>query len=110
MKKRKPKNIGKEIIAGMEQTLDYVQTAGKPGPKKGIAVHHLKVPEKVDVKAIREHIGLSQADFAARFGFNLRTLQHWEQGDRIPRGYARILLILVYKEPKTIERILQKVA
>ena len=32
----------------------------------------------VDLKAVRARLRLSQAQFAARYGFNVRTLQDWE--------------------------------
>src|SRR5262249_22518704 len=35
-------------------------------------------PGAVDVKAIRAKTKLSQAEFAKRYGFNVRTLQDWE--------------------------------
>ena len=45
-------------------------------------VYH--VPPETDVRALRETLGLSQSDFAALFGFNVRSLQDWEQGRRRP--------------------------
>lgn len=32
------------------------------------------------MKELRELLGLTQKEFALKFGFNLRTLQQWEQG------------------------------
>ena len=29
-------------------------------------------------------IGMTQEQFAARFGFSTATLRHWERGDRTP--------------------------
>lgn len=45
-------------------------------------VYHV-LPE-TDVRALREKLGLSQSDFAALFGFNVRSVQDWEQGRRRP--------------------------
>ena len=45
-------------------------------------VYH--VPPETDVRALREKLGLSRSDFAALFGFNVRSLQDWEQGRRHP--------------------------
>lgn len=33
-----------------------------------------------NMKELRELLGLTQKEFALKFGFNLRTLQQWEQG------------------------------
>jgi putative transcriptional regulator len=61
-------------------------------------------PQVPDVQAIRRKIGLSQSEFAARFGFSVRTVQEWEQGRAVPDRSARILLRVIDKSPKTVER------
>ena len=38
------------------------------------------LPPKTVKHPLRETLGLSQSDFAALFGFNVRSLQDWEQG------------------------------
>ncbi len=65
-----------------------------------------KVPERVDVRAIRLKRNMSQAAFAARYGLALDALQDWEQGRRPPNRYARILLAVIDKEPRAVERAL----
>ena len=37
-------------------------------------------PKIPDVSAIRQKLGLSQSEFAERFGFSIRTIREWEQG------------------------------
>jgi len=61
-------------------------------------------PRVPDVKAIRRKLGVSQAEFAARFGFSVRTVQEWEQGRALPDRPARILLRVIEKSPKAVER------
>jgi len=61
-------------------------------------------PRVPDVPAIRRKLGLSQSDFAARFGFSVRTVQEWEQGRAMPDRPARILLRVIEKSPKAVER------
>jgi putative transcriptional regulator len=39
-----------------------------------------------DVRAIRQRLGLSQEQFAARFGFSVETIRNYEQGHRRPTG------------------------
>jgi len=58
----------------------------------------------LDVKAIREKTGLSQARFAILMGVSVRTLQNWEQGHRTPQGPAVSLLKIVDKEPEVALR------
>jgi putative transcriptional regulator len=59
-----------------------------------------------DVAAIRRRSGMSQAKFAATFGFSLRTLQEWERGAKQPSGPARTLLIVIDKEPDAVRKAL----
>jgi putative transcriptional regulator len=34
------------------------------------------VPEKIDVKAIRTRLNMTQEEFAGRFGFSVNALRH----------------------------------
>lgn len=56
----------------------------------------------VDVKAIRERLGLSQSEFALMIGVSVSTLQNWEQGRRTPEGPARALLKVVEEQPEAV--------
>ena len=62
------------------------------------------VPPLIDIKRLRSAIGLSQSEFAARFGFSTAAIRNWEQGLRDPEGPARTLLALIERNPKRIER------
>ena len=97
----KNRNIGDELIQGMESAIDYVR-----GKKKDTVTHKIKIPDDIDVRSIRKKLSLSRQEFADKYGFSIRTLQHWEQGDRHPHGSAKVLLLLLQREPKTIENIL----
>lgn len=59
---------------------------------EGFVVH---VPAEVDVGAIRRKLGLSQAEFAARFGFSVAAVRDWEQRRRHPEQAARVLLMVI---------------
>ncbi|MCE3043470.1 DNA-binding transcriptional regulator [Legionella sp. 16cNR16C] len=96
------RDIGNEIIEGMHNAIDYVR--GHTGAAK---VHKVEIPATIDVRAIREKLNLSRQQFADSYGFSSRTLQHWEQGDRSPHGAAKVLLLLLQREPATIAKILQ---
>jgi putative transcriptional regulator len=64
---------------------------------------HVNVPSLVDVKAIRQGLGLTQASFAARFGLSLHALRNWEQGKRKPDPAARAYLKAIKKAPETVK-------
>jgi putative transcriptional regulator len=66
------------------------------------------VPEEIDVAAIRKRLGLSQAEFAGRFGFKLDALHNWEQGRRRPDGAARAFLRVIEREPEAVRRALAR--
>lgn len=77
-----------EIAAGLEDAISHAK-----GDKSRARVHP---PEAIDVKAIREKTGMSQQRFCATFGISLGALRHWEQGLRVPRGAAQVLLNAIY--------------
>jgi putative transcriptional regulator len=66
----------------------------------------LKISYAIDVAAIRNKTGLSQAAFARRIGVPVGTIRNWEQGRRAPQGPARILLALLDRNPKIVEETL----
>lgn len=70
--------------------------------------HPVEIPEELDVRKIRSQTGLSQDDFAKRYGFSVSTLRKWEQGQRTPDRSARILLLMIGDIPKVVDRYLQR--
>ena len=68
------------------------------------AVH---IPATVDVKAIRLRLGVTQEEFANRFGFSVFTLRRWEQGARQPEGPTRAYLLVINKIPDEVQRALR---
>ena len=73
------------------------------GKQVGVKVYR---PIAVDVAAVRGRLGLTQAQFADRFGVSVATLRHWERGDRSPQGPALVLLNLIERDPKGVLRAL----
>jgi len=59
--------------------------------------------EPADIKAIRDKLGKSQAEFALMIGVSVSTLRNWEQGRRRPEGPARALLKIAQENPKAVE-------
>jgi putative transcriptional regulator len=68
--------------------------------------YRVHAPAEVDVKAIRRKLGMTQARFAASFGFGLAAVQNWEQGRRRPEGAARAFLKVIEREPEAVRRAL----
>ncbi len=63
-------------------------------------------PKTVDVSALRQKMGMTQEQFAARFGFSVATLRHWERGDRTPQGAALVLLNVIKRAPDAVQAAL----
>ena len=47
---------------------------------------------EIDVKALREHLNETQAEFAARFGVDQGTVSNWETRKTRPSAPARKLM------------------
>lgn len=60
----------------------------------------------VDVKAIREKLSLTQAQFATTFHLSLATIQAWEQGQSLPDPVARTLLRVIERDPEAVKNAL----
>jgi len=87
----------------MEKTLfnDLMQSLKEA---KSIAHGQTKASRRIkveapDVKSVREHIGLSQSEFAGLMQVSIKTLQNWEQHRRNPTGPAAALLKIVRVAP-----------
>lgn len=90
---------GERILKSAKQALAFAE--GKKD--HGCTVH---IPEEIDVRRIREKLDMSQKDFAAYFGVNLRTVQDWEQGRRVPSGASRNFLFVIDRAPDVVRHVL----
>lgn len=52
----------------------------------------------MNVRQIRELSGLNQSEFAKLYSIPLRTLSHWEKGDRETPSWVLMLLERVVRE------------
>ncbi len=93
--------VANSVRRGLEQALAYAK--GEADLRR----YRVHVPPDVDVKKIRTKLGMTQAEFAARFGFSVNTLRHWEQGKRRPEGATRAYLLVIDRAPKTVEKALR---
>ena len=92
---------GASIRRGLDQAISYAKGSAST---KAFRVH---VPAHVDVRAIRRKLGMTQQAFAARFGFSINTLRHWEQGKREPEGPTRAYLLVIDRAPHAVQRALR---
>ncbi|MBU3694538.1 MAG: helix-turn-helix domain-containing protein [Rhodocyclaceae bacterium] len=54
------------------------------------------------VRSVRARSGLTQVEFARRFGVPLHTLRNWEQGKRVPTGAAATLIRVMDVMPEVV--------
>jgi putative transcriptional regulator len=59
-------------------------------------------PGTIDVRAIREKLGLSRPAFAERFVLAVAAVRDWEQGLRRPDPAARVLLLVIARAPSVV--------
>jgi putative transcriptional regulator len=72
----------------------------------GIDAATVGPPETVDVKAIRNGLGMTQEEFAYRFGLGLDTVQNWESERRKLDMTARSYLTAIKHKAEHVEEAL----
>ena len=91
-------DFGRELIASMQEAVAIVRNG------KDAARVHLP-PGDVDVRAIRERLGLTRPAFAQRFGLSVAAVRDWEQGLRRPDPAARVLLMVIARSPEVVAEV-----
>ncbi len=89
------------IRKGLNEAVRYEK--GDPAAR----AYRVHVPERLDVRAIRTKLGLTQQAFAARYGFSVNTLRHWEHGTRQPEGPTRAYLLVIDRAPDAVRKALR---
>lgn len=90
------------IKQGLNEAVAHAKSKGNKAA--GIKLYQ---PQVVDVSSLRERLCLTQEQFAARFGFSVATLRHWERGDRAPSGASLVLLNVIDRNPAAVLQALQ---
>lgn len=101
-KRKQAAPVGQRVIEGLEEAIAW--SRGESGK---VRVTLLTVPE-IDVRKVRRQMGLSQTQFATKFGFPPATLRNWEQGRAAPDAPTRVLLAVIAKHPEAVEDVLGK--
>jgi putative transcriptional regulator len=92
----KRSRVGRDILAGLREAGAYLRG------ELSLPSRVVRIPEPVDIRSIRAELGVSQSEFAARYGFSLRTLQEWEQGRAQPDNAVRAYLTVIQRRPKAV--------
>lgn len=99
---KKGSTVGASIIKGLEEAIAWTR-----GDNENVHVTLVHVAN-IDIREVRTKMGLSQAQFATKFGFPPATLRNWEQGRSRPDAPTRVLLAVIAKHPEAVEDVLQK--
>jgi putative transcriptional regulator len=102
MRGRKPRTVGESIIKGLKEAIAWTE-----GKNDNVRVTIVDVAE-VDVREVRLKMGLSQGQFATKFGFPPATLRNWEQGRSHPDASTRVLLAVIARHPEAVEDVLRR--
>jgi putative transcriptional regulator len=88
------------LLRGIEEATEHFRG------QRTLASYEYHIPDHIDVRALRESAGLSQAEFAGRYALNPRTVQEWEQGRAEPDGAVRAYLTVIRENPRAVEEAL----
>lgn len=92
--------LGKKLIAAAHEGIAIARGEAAAGS------YRVYVPAEIDVKAMRHRLGMTQEQFASRYGFNLARVRDWEQFRSSPDGAVRAYLKVIEREPEAVERAL----
>jgi putative transcriptional regulator len=88
---------GSRILQGAREALAYARG------EANVDDFRVHIPADVDVKGIRAKLGMSQDEFAQRYGLTAARVRDWEQGRSKPDSAARAYLIVIDKVPDAVE-------
>lgn len=92
------------IMRGLADVKAYLD-----GEREGFVTHAAKVPDEIDVKALRKANNMTQETFARTYGFTKSSVREWEQRRRRPDRTARIVLSMIAHEPAVLKKVLHRV-
>jgi len=96
--------FGQGLIQAAREALAYARG------EADLSQYRVHVPHKIDVKKIRAKTGLTQMQFAARYGFSPGRIRDWEQGRYEIDAPSRLLLTLIATEEQAVSRAIKKAA
>lgn len=91
--------VGKRLVQAAKEAAAIAKGEAAPA--------HCWVPADVDVRAIRQRLGMSQDQFASEFAFSLSQIRDWEQGRTRPLGAMRAYLMVIEQGADQIRVLLK---
>ena len=93
-------DLGREVEAALGEVLAHVRG------ETSLPCRIVDDPAAERIVALRKRMKLSRQRFADRFGLDVRAVQDWEQGRRVPDRAARVLLTVIDRNPEAVVRAL----
>lgn len=93
--------FGKELVQSAKEARAFARG------EADASEYRVHVPQDIDVRALRTGLGMSQAAFAGRFGFDVSAVREWEQERRHPDRSARVLLTVISHSPEVVDEALK---
>ena len=94
--------LGREIETALAEVLAHVRGETE------LPCRIVDDPAAERIVALRKRLRLSRQNFADCFGLDVRALQEWEQGRRVPDRAARVLLTVIDRDPEAVIRALHR--
>jgi DNA-binding transcriptional regulator YiaG len=92
-----------ESVAAEIPMVEDLNVFEKELKRHGVIAERRDPPDEVNVKEIREGLGLSQDEFATRFGFDAASLRNWEQQRTVPELAVRSFFKVIEANPAAVE-------
>lgn len=102
MKPKIEHTIFDQMVEGLESSIQFskgalsLRTTTLPEPPP--------VPKPKEIVRLRERYNMSQSIFAAALNVAPKTVQAWEQGQRVPSHASARLLQIFEREPEVVAR------
>lgn len=91
-----------KIAEGLAEAIAVARGDAKPA--------RLFIPPEIDIRAIRQKVGMSQDDFASAFGFSVSQIRDWEQNRSRPLAALRAYLMIIERDPVDVLTTLREMA
>ena len=95
-------DLGREVETALGEVLAHVRGTAP------LLCRIVDDPAAAHILALRKRMKLSRQKFADTFGLDVRAVQEWEQGRRVPDRAARVLLTVIDRDPEAVVRALGK--
>lgn len=92
----------------MDRTLVSLEQAVAIARSRSRGQKRWPAPRGVEIKKLRERLGLSQSEFARRFGIDLASLKNWENERRIPEQGNCLLLKMIECDAQAVQTLVDR--